>query len=261
VTDTATTCNNGYPRIAWLRGGQRDRANVSERWLLLCNARPAVVLGEYLIEYGEIIGYALAGVIGLVGLLIIQLLRRRSDLKKARVAVRLASYSIVAPRPGPIAVKGVFHQTADERWLSCHGQRVELSGAIEVVRGTRARWQGGTRMYSLKEGEDTIAIGVMSRAGDGGWRLVSSPGEAGIQLYAAEPRPAPAPLFPWRAPLILAVCGGLGFGALYGAGTFLVDVPRADACSETSVQRLQFASALPLVRADALDKLAHCPTQ
>jgi hypothetical protein len=226
-----------------------------------CNARVAVELGEYLVQYGEIIGYALAGVIALVGLVLVQLLRRRGDLKKARVAVRLANYSVVAPRPGPIAVKGLYHQTADARWLSCHGQRVDLSGPIEVVRGTRGRWQGGTRTYTLKESDEVIAIGVMARAGEGGWRLTASPGEAGIQLFAVEPRPAPAPLFPWRALVILAIVGGIGFGALYGAGAFVVDVPKNDACSETSVQRLQIASALPLVRDEALVKLARCGKQ
>jgi hypothetical protein len=220
-----------------------------------------VELGEYLVEYGEIIGYSVVGVIALFGLVVVQLMRRRGDLKKARVAVRLANYSVVAPRPGPIAVKGPYHQTADERWLSCHGQRVELSGPVEVARGTRGRWQNGARTYTLKEGDEVIAIGVMARAGDGGWRLTSSPGEAGIQLFAAEPRPAPAPLFPWRAPLILAILGAIAFGAVYGAGTFIVDVPRNDACGEGSVQRLQIASAVPIVRDEALAKLGRCTKQ
>ena len=216
------------------------------------------MLGDYLVQYGESIGYAVPGLIALIGLGLVQWLRRRSDLDKARVAVRLASYSVVAPRPGPIAVKGPYHQAHDERWISCQGQRVDLVGPVEVVRGTRGRWQNGARAYSVKEGDEVIAIGVMAKAGDGSWRLTTSPGEAGIQLFATQPRPAPAPLFPWRGPLILALWYGAAFGALYGAGTVLVEVPKNDGCSESSVQRLQFASALPLVREDAIAKLSRC---
>src|SRR5439155_1517102 len=112
---------------------------------------------------------------------------------------------------------------------------------LDVVRGTRARWKTGTRTYSVRDGDAVIAIGVMSKTADG-WRLVASPGEAGAQVFARTPRPAPPPLWPWRAPLILAVSAGLGFGALYGAGVLLLDTPP---CAEHSVLRFQIASALP----------------
>ncbi|HEY5946113.1 MAG TPA: hypothetical protein VIV40_11510, partial [Kofleriaceae bacterium] len=217
-------------------------------------------LDEYLVQYGEVIGYAAVGVFALISLGIIQLMRRRADAKKARIAVRLASYSISEPRQGPIAVTGTHHQTQSERWLECKGQRVTLDGPVEVVRGTRARWQRGERTYTVKDGDVAIAIGIMSRRSDGpGWRLVSSPGENGIQLFAVQPTPAPPPLWPWRAPLILAVCGGIAFFGLYQLGTFLVDVPRdKTSCSESSRLRLQIATALPLVREDALGRLQSC---
>jgi len=84
---------------------------------------------------------------------------------------------------------------------------------------------------------------------------VPSRGEAGIQLFAREPRPAPRPLWPWRAPLILAVCGGIAFGGLYQIGTLVVDTHD---CTEGAQSQLQLASALPLVRDEALAKLARC---
>jgi hypothetical protein len=216
------------------------------------------MLGEYLVQYGEVIGYVAVGVIALLGLGIVQLMRRRGDVKRARIAVRLVTYSISEPRPGPIAVTGSYRESQGARSMECKGQRVVLEGPIEVVRGTRARWQGGVRTYSVRDGEVVIALGVMSRAADG-WRLVASPGEDGIQVYAAEPAPAPPPLFPWRAPLILAVCGGIAFGALYQTGKLLVDVPRgADGCSESSRLRLEIAAATPVVRDEALTRLAMC---
>jgi hypothetical protein len=218
------------------------------------------MLGEYLVQYGEVIGYAAAGVLGLIGLVIVQLLRRRSDVKKARIAVRLVTYSISEPRVGPIAVTGTYRQASSE--LECKSHRVAIApDQMEVVRGTRARWQRGVRAYGVRDGDVVIAVGVMSR-GDSTtrWNLAASPGESGVQVYAVEPAPAPAPLFPWRAPLILIVCGGIAFGALYQTGKFLVEVPRgADGCSESSKLRLQIGAATPLVREEALRRLASCP--
>jgi hypothetical protein len=219
------------------------------------------MLREYLLQYGEAIGYAAIGVLALIALGIIQLLRRRGDVKRARIAVRLVTYSISEPRQGPIAVTGVYRESQSERWMECKGQRVALEGPVEVVRGTRGRWQRGVRTYTVRDGEVVIALGIMSRAGavSAGWRLVASPGEDGIQLYAAEPAPAPPPLFPWRAPLILAVCGAVAFGALYQTGKLLVDVPRgSDGCEETAQLRLQIGAAIPLVREEALRRLAMC---
>jgi len=215
------------------------------------------MLTDYLVQYGEIIGYVLAGVVALLGLLIVQLFRRRGDLKKARIAVRLASYSISTPRVGPIAVKGKYREAQDQRWIDVGVERVDLDGEVEVQRGTGARWAKGTRTYQVKTGDEVIAIGIMSKSATG-WRLVTSPGEAGIQVLAVEPRPAPPPLLPWRAPLILAVWGAIGFFGLSAVGSLLADVPRDDSCGDSSVLRLQIASAMPQAREDALGKLARC---
>jgi hypothetical protein len=220
------------------------------------------MLDEYLVTYGEVIGYAAAGVLGLIGLGIIQLMRRRSDVKRARVAVRLVTYSISEPRPGPIAVTGTYHQTPAGVWLQCKSHRVDISRElIAVACGTRGRWLRGARTYSVREGDVVIALGVMSRgANTTTWSLAPSPGEDGVQVYAVDPAPSPPPLFPWRAPLILAICGGIAFFALYQTGSFLVDVPRgAEGCSDSSKMRLRFAAALPLVREDALRRLHTCP--
>ena len=220
------------------------------------------MLAEYLIEYGEVIGYAAVGVIALIGLGIIQLMRRRSDVKKARIAVRLVTYSISEPRVGPIAVTGTYRESPTEVVLECKAHRVAIArDQIEIVRGTRGRWQRGTRSYTLRDGDVVIAVGIMSR-GDSttSWRLAASAGESGVQVYAVDPAPAPPPLFPWRALLILAVCGGIAFGGLYQLGKFLVDVPRgAEGCSEPSKLRLQIGAATPLVREEALRRLATCP--
>jgi len=212
---------------------------------------------ELLVEQGEVIGYALIGVLALLGFTVIHLLRRRGDLKRARMAVHLASLSINEPRPGPIAVTGSYHEATTQRWLECNGQRVAIDGGIDVVRGTRARWRDGARTYTVGTGDTVIAIGVMSKVGGGSWRLVASPGESGVQLFAAKPRAAPPPLFPWRAPLFLVLCGGIAFGALYGTGSALVDVGPGP-CTDTARLRLQIAAALPLAHDAALDRLARC---
>lgn len=211
---------------------------------------------DYLVQYGDVIGYAIVGVLALVALGVIQLIRRRRDLERARVAVRLVTYSICEPRQGPVAVTGTFRESARERWLECKGQRVSLEAGIDVVRGTRALWHRGTRTYALRDGDIVIAIGVMSRLDGSHWRLVPSPEEVGVQLYAATPQPAPAPLWPWRAPLILAMAGGIAFFGLTKVGEVLVDKP---ACVDPL--RLQIAAAMPIVRDDALAKLRQCPSQ
>ena len=221
---------------------------------------------ELLVEHGEVIAYALVGVLALIGLGIIQLVRRRRDVKKPRLAARLASHSISELRQGPIAVTGTFREANTDRWLECRGQRVALAGALDVVSGTSARWESSVRTYKVGDGDIVIAIGVMTKrpgdhGGSAGWQLAPSPEEAGVQIFATDPSPAPPPLWPWRAPLILAACGALAYFGLAGAGTLVLDVPRDAACSETSLLRLDIASALPERRYEALRKLDACNSQ
>ena len=212
---------------------------------------------QLLVDHGEVISYALTGLLALLMLGVIQLRRRSRDVKKAREAVRLVKYSLAEPRVGPVAVQGTYHDKPEPR-IDRDGHRILIDGAPDVQRGTRATWKGGARTYGLREGDRAIAIGVMSKRGESGneWTMKASPNEAGVQLYAAEPRPAPPPLFPWRALVFLAVCGAISFGGLYGIGTQVMNVGAS--CDEAAVTRLQIASALPLVRADALDALARC---
>jgi hypothetical protein len=218
-------------------------------------------MSDQLVENGAAIAWGLVGVIALIGLGLIQLLRRRGDVKRARVAVRLASYSISDPRLGPIAVSGKYREASGDRWIDCKGQRITFDGQLEVVAGTRARWQRGTRSYALRNGDDVISIGVMSKPGDA-WQLRASPGESGVQIFAVKPRPAPPPLFPWRAPLSLAVCGAVAYFGLYGIGTVLVDVSAEDTCLASSLVRFEIATALPEVRDQAVIRyraaLDHC---
>jgi hypothetical protein len=211
-------------------------------------------LAEYLVQYGAAIGYAAVGLFALLALGVIQWIRRRRDVDRARTAVRLVTYSICDPRQGPVAVTGAYRESQGERWIECKGQRVVLE-QVEVVRGTRAQWKSGVRTYAVRDRDAVIAIGVMSRLDGATWRLAPSPEEAGVQVYAVTPTPAPPPLWPWRAPLILAICGGIAFGALYEVGEVLVDKP---ACSESGQLRLQIAAAMPLAREDALAKLRQC---
>lgn len=212
---------------------------------------------ELLVANGEVIAYALTGVLAIIVLLVVQLFRRRADVKKARESVRLVTYSIAEPRIGPIAVRGRYRDKPDPR-IDHGDHRIYIQGVPDVQRGTRAHWKAGARTYMLREGDSTIAIGVMSKRGESGneWTIVASPGESGVQLYAAEPRPAPPPLFPWRVLIFMAICGSISFFGLYGVGTVVVDAPRD--CSEATVARLQVASALPLVRDEALARLERC---
>lgn len=209
-------------------------------------------LADYLVEFGDVIGYVVVGLIALILLGVIQLIRRRRDVQKARTAVRLVTYSICEPRQGPVAVSGTYHDAKDERWIQCGAQRVSLE-QVEVVRGTRARWQRGTRTYELRDGDIVIAIGVMSRGDGASWRLAPSPDEAGVQLYATKPRPTPAPLWPWRAPLILAIVGGAAFFGLSKVSEVLIE--KASCADKLS---LQIAAALPRGHDAAVAKLTQC---
>ena len=219
---------------------------------------------ELLVQYGETIGYALVGALGLIGLLVIYALRRRGDLKRAQQAVRFASLSLNVPRIGPTAISATYRKTPSEQWLESSTGKVALDDAIEVMVGTSARWRRGVRTYVLNDGDEVVAIGVMSKATSppSTWRLSPSTGEPGVKLLATKPMAAPAPMWPWRAPFYLALCGGLAFGALYGVGTILVDVPRGSdikPCNESAVLRFQISAAVPIIRDQALDELAKCP--
>jgi hypothetical protein len=205
-------------------------------------------MSTQLIDNGAVIAWALVGLVALLGLGFIQLLRRRSDLKRARIAVRLASYSITKPRLGPIAIAGRIR----DRTIDCTGQLVALDGTLDIVCGSRARWRQGTRRYTVRDGDEVYAIGIMSKGDDDGWRLKASAGESGVQVFAVKPTAAPKPLLPWRAPLILAVWGAIGYFGLYGIGTLLLDVPAASACLDNSRLRFELATALPEVRDEAL---------
>jgi len=212
-------------------------------------------MSDVLIEYGDVVGYVVIALFAFLGLGLVQLFRRRGDVKKARVAVRLVSHSIAEPRVGPVAVTGTYHESEGERWLQCWGQRVVLDGPVEVMRGTSARWKGGQRAYAVADGDTVITIGVMSKRSDGSWKQVASPEEPGVLLYASQPNPAPPPLLPWRAPLILLIWGAIFYGAFYGVGTVLIDMPPAAAdaaCSQENLLRLGAASAAPIIRDQAL---------
>ncbi|HEY5925191.1 MAG TPA: hypothetical protein VIV11_26090 [Kofleriaceae bacterium] len=212
-------------------------------------------MNELLVQHGEVIGYVLAGVLALIGLGLIQIFRRRSDLKKAKIAVRLVTYSLAAPRVGPVAISGTYRDANGEQWIEVNGERVGLHGAVDIVRGTRARWKSGERTYSLRDRDSVYAIGVMQKSVDGWpWRLSPSAGEGGVQLYAVAPRPAPAPLLSWRGPLIFAVCGAISYGGLVGVGNVLADAGKGS-CDELV---LSIASAMPQARETALANLARC---
>ena len=211
-------------------------------------------MNELLVQHGEVIGYVLAGVLAFIGLGLIQIFRRRGDAKKAKIAVRLVTYSLAAPRVGPVAISGTYRDANGEQWIDCNGERVGLKGNVEIVRGTRAKWKSGTRTYALRDRDSVYAIGVMSKSVDGWpWRLAPS-GEGSVELYAVAPKPAPPPLLPWRAPMILAVCGAISFFGLAGLGGVLADAGKSS-CDELV---LSIASAMPQAREDALANLARC---
>jgi len=221
---------------------------------------------QILIEQGEVIGYAVVGAITLIGFAIIHLFRRRGDRKAAMTAVRLAGLSINEPRQGPVAVSGIYRESATDRSIDCNGQRVTFNGNVEIAAGTKGKWRGGVRTYSLKNSDPVYAIGVMSQGKPGaGWLIAPSPMESGVLVYATKPAAVPKPLFPFRAFLFLGITGSIAFFGLYGIGTFLLDVQRGsdiDSCRESAITRFELATAVPQfgVRDQALEQLAKCAT-
>src|SRR5688572_6244626 len=99
--------------VAPAGGGQNVRAVRRPDW---CDTSPVATVADYLIQYGDVIGYAILGLIALIALGVIQLIRRRRDLERARTAVRLVTYSICEPRQGPVAVTGTYRESMRERW-------------------------------------------------------------------------------------------------------------------------------------------------
>jgi hypothetical protein len=156
---------------------------------------------------------------------VVQMLRRLRDRRRASEEARRRSLSVAEPRPGPITVRGTWHDRDEATWLECGGARVELRGPVCIVRGTDARstWRVREPMHALRDGDDVVALGYMQRlaasidgdssyrASAGGWVLAPPAGCSHIELCALQPATCPRALGPWRGALVLVASGALAW--------------------------------------------------
>src|SRR5262245_48028250 len=184
---------------------------------------PDIVYGSLVanIVYGSLV----AKIVGTVVLLVIvQLVRRRRDARKARTDLRIRSLYIAAPPPGPISIRGTWRDDGRARWIETAGGRVDIRGAVSIIRGTRGRsgWRRREPTFTLRDRDEVVAMGRMSRAAaSGGWLLESTGDEPPIEVIAIKPATCPRALGPVRGLLVVAVCAATVWGALLAVEYFL----------------------------------------
>jgi hypothetical protein len=197
----------------------------------------------------------------------------------------------VAPIFGVADLGAAAHDHAASVTLDVDGERVELRGPIAVIRGTtaaasgwrrlpagtpaelgNARARGPHRLDSVRDGDEVIVQGTLSRAasgepdGDyrasaGSWVLGPVGDEPAIAVTAARPAIAPPRLGPVALAIYAACFGLVGYGALAAIGAGLTR--RTDegihVRADTAIapfSALAIASALPHARARALEELS-----
>jgi hypothetical protein len=153
---------------------------------------------------------------------------------------------------------------ADDVTIEIEGERVELVGPVEVVRGTSAEVGyrklppstpkplaertstaayaseplGWRRLFSVRTGDDVIVRGKLdARSGDspasyresaGAWVMEPMAGTSSILLVATTPAVVPPPRgwFAWT--LVVAVCGVIAYAIPYVVGASAVDIGSRD---------------------------------
>ena len=197
----------------------------------------------------------------------------------------------VTPIFGVADLGAAAHDRAASVMLDVDGERVELRGPIAVIRGTTAaasawrrlpagtsaelghtRARGPHRLDVLRDGDEVIAQGTLSRAASGepdadyrasagSWVLAPVGDEPAIAVTAARPAIAPPRLGPVALAIYGACFGLVGYGALAAIGAGLTR--RTDegihVRADTAIapfSALAIASALPHARARALEELS-----
>jgi hypothetical protein len=180
---------------------------------------------------------------------------------------------------------------SDELAIEIGGERVVLHGTVDVVRGTQAvaggrrllrntppaiakqadRPFGRYRSFALDDGDEVIVQGRLSRRARheptgyresaGEWVFEPYDVHASITAMAARPAVCPVPLGPVRGAMYAAFAAVAWYLVLWGAGAALVarasdQARRSHSEDRVSFGTLELASALPHVRASALDELA-----
>ena len=166
---------------------------------------PAIVYGSLAAKIGG----------ALIVLVIVQLARRRFDARKARTDLRIRLLSVSAPRPGPISIRGTWRDAGGARWIETGGERVDVRGAVSIIRGTRGRSGWSRRReptFTLRDRAEVVAMGRMSKAGSG-W-LLESTGDTPIEVMAIKPATCPRALGPVLGLFVLALCAATAWGAL-----------------------------------------------
>ena len=309
-------CQLASPRTADRdRAAVRDPAAADYIW-----NRPAIramVVGQmarlpFLVEHGPIVWQGLAAIAAAVAIAVVRRVRARREHRATARELAARTAEVTAPVEGSATVRGTlrggraasvsllhlrgprpyYDERAPALWLDCDGQRVELDGAIRVVRGTRAV-STGDRRCALPDDELAVrsspilhrlpALAVSVRDGDevfAAARLVPRPGvevrgyrEAitvwtatpdggAIELVAAAPVVRAIPLGRMRSAALGAAAAGLAIAALWAAGGIAIGWARIGASTGHRVTAqlgeldpLSVAAATPGHRDDALAAL------
>jgi hypothetical protein len=229
----------------------------------------------FLVEHGWLVSKLLCAACGAVGAATVWLVGRWRDLRRTRRRVRDQLRTAGAPAIGATMVRGVIHEASGERWLVIGGERVELSGNIRVVRGTRTRWSLGAMSvtHAVDDGDEVIARGQLARVADpvpdpaasyrspsARWVLSQFSMRAPIEVTAIAPVASPSSVLGASlvAFCVLALLGSVALGAL-GRSLLARDYDVYQVRTRPALGALDaavIAAALPETRADALEQLA-----
>lgn len=138
-------------------------------------------------------------VCGLLGLGVIEALRRLYARWFAQDEVAALRAEATGPAPGDVTVVGQYHERGDERWLQCGDERLDVLAPPTVVRGRRARWpwRASEPIHTVADGDEVIASGCLERVASADEAAASYRSSHGAWAFTdvelTSTRPAPPP--------------------------------------------------------------------
>ncbi len=201
------------------------------------------------LAHGVLIAYLVVGGLAALPIGLVWIVRALRDRRLAGEDRETFTYGICAPAEQAVTLRGTLRGTAatsyarlgerhhtrsEELWLDHDGLRVDLIGAVRIVRGTRARAGWRQRRYEVRDGDAVMVRGTAKRIASSYreqcWQLEADGELEPIALCASRPASRAQVIAPAWMSLILVTSGVGAWLALHSFGAHqLAKYPRAEA--------------------------------